>query len=474
MTTYGLMTSGFLPKSQDTCRSEMSVSVQGKRGPSTDVSDGSWIGMLIGILSEREATLWDLGQAIYASRDPDQATGALQDAVCSLTGTRRAAARSSLVTETFTGTPTTVVPSGTQIKTASTGALFSSLANCTIVAVAAWAGAHNYTNARSGATLGDRVTNAGRVYECITAGTSAGAGGPTTTALDILDNTMHWRYLGDGTGAIDATCGSTVKDAIVAVSGDLTQIMTPVGGLNGASNVLDAVVGALKQPDALLRLTREAELSNGGNSPPDAIRAAILDVTGVTSCTVFANDTDLVDANGQAPHSIQALVEGGDDTAIATVLSQNVAGGIPTVSSGGTPVAIVLPDSEGVSQTWIFSRPAQTLIYVDATYTYDPRAAAQGGYPSDGDAESQLAIATFGNALPEGKDVVASSLGACIFPLFVNGSQVAGVPGILDVTLVKIGLAPAPGSSTTLVIDAFHRAAFDTSRITIHSSPGSF
>ncbi len=44
-------------------------------------------------------------------------------------------------------------------------------------------------------TVGTRVTNAGNVYSCITAGTSAASGGPTTTASDITDGTVHWQYV---------------------------------------------------------------------------------------------------------------------------------------------------------------------------------------------------------------------------------------------------------------------------------------
>lgn len=40
------------------------------------------------------------------------------------------------------------------------------------------------------------VSNAGNVYECVTQGTSAGAGGPTTTDADITDGAVHWRYIG--------------------------------------------------------------------------------------------------------------------------------------------------------------------------------------------------------------------------------------------------------------------------------------
>lgn len=57
--------------------------------------------------------------------------------------------------------------------------------------------------------LGDRVANASRYYECIAAGTSAGSGGPTTTAADITDGTAHWTYLGEGTGTFTVPLGTS-------------------------------------------------------------------------------------------------------------------------------------------------------------------------------------------------------------------------------------------------------------------------
>ncbi len=44
--------------------------------------------------------------------------------------------------------------------------------------------------------VGDKVTNGGMAYECATAGTSAGAGGPAGTGTGIVDNTCQWDYLG--------------------------------------------------------------------------------------------------------------------------------------------------------------------------------------------------------------------------------------------------------------------------------------
>ena len=45
--------------------------------------------------------------------------------------------------------------------------------------------------------VGDLVTwDTGKVYECITLGTSGAASQPTGTSQDITDGTVHWRYAG--------------------------------------------------------------------------------------------------------------------------------------------------------------------------------------------------------------------------------------------------------------------------------------
>jgi len=74
-------------------------------------------------------------------------------------------------------------------------------ASYTAVAAAAW-------TINTAYTTGTAVTNdGGKVYVCITAGTSAGAGGPTGTASDITDNTVHWMYA--------AASGTVVNDVVV-------------------------------------------------------------------------------------------------------------------------------------------------------------------------------------------------------------------------------------------------------------------
>jgi hypothetical protein len=456
VTTYGLTSTGFVPKTQDVIRGELAAAITAAFGASVDTSSASLLGQLIGILAEREGLLWDLANAVNASQDPNQATGAALDSLAALTGTFRAPASSSTVTLTLTGTPTTVVNAGSQAKTASTGAPFATAAGATIAALTAWAPTTAYN-------VGDRRTNASRAYQCTIAGTSAGSGGPTTTASSIADGGVTWTYLGDGAGAVDVAAASASTGPIVGVSRDISVIQTPVGGWSSVINLLDAKVGANVMTDSALRLLRVAELSAPGVATQNAIRAALLQVSGVTSATVFVNNTDVTNVDGMPPHSVEALVQGGADQDVLNCMFASVAAG---VAYQGTTTGVVV-DSQGTAQTVKFSRPAQILIYDDVTLIKDPNV-----YPSNGDALVQAAIVAYGQAQATGKDAVASSIGAACFPVYASGVLVAGVAGVLDVTLVKIGTAPAPGSSATIAISTRQLAVHDTSRITVHSSNG--
>jgi uncharacterized phage protein gp47/JayE len=450
MPTYGLTPTGFVPKTLDIIRGELAAALQSSFGGSIDVGDQSLLGQLIGILAEREAALWDLAQAVNASQDPAQATGASLDALAALTGTFRVAAAPSLATLTLTGAPGTVVASGSQVKTASTGAVFATTSSATIATLAAWAPSTAYA-------AGDRRTNASRSYQCITAGTSAASGGPTTTAADITDGTVHWKYLGEGTGAVDAPAASVNTGPVVGVSGDITQIQTPVGGWQTVRNLADATLGADEMSDESLRQLRTVELASSGVATQNAIRAELLLVNGVTSATVFVNNADIANADGMPPHSVEALVQappGAEvDQAILNALFNSVAAGI---AFQGTTTGTVI-DSQGTPQTVKFSRPGVVTVHVDITLIKDATV-----YPPNGDDLVKQAIVSFGQSQPTGKDAVASGIGARAF----------SVPGVLDVTSTKIGTSPNPTGSATIAISTRQLAGFDTSRITVHSSSG--
>jgi hypothetical protein len=458
MAVYGLTTEGFVTKTLDTLREDLEAALRAAFSASLRLGDKSIFGQIVGIWAERLSLLWELSEAINASQDPDKATGAALEALCLLTGTTRPPATYSAVTLTLCGDDGTIVPSGSQVSTDSTSVVFATTASATITLLTAWVTLTAYA-------VGDRRSNGGYCYECVTAGTSSsGPASPNPEDpgqdLDLLvDGTAYWSYLGEGEGAIDVTAAATETGPVAAYSRDITTIVNNVAGWTSVVNLLDANEGRAIATDGELRLLREQELASGGNTTINALRSELLQVPEVVSAMIFVNNTDVTDADLIPPHSVEALVRGpatpsaAYDQSIFDTLLDGVAAGIRTygqVSGWST-------DSQGTSHLMKFTRPTEVPIYVILTIITDA-----AYYPIDGDDLVAQAIVDWGDLQVEGKNAVASRIGAQAFT----------VPGVIDVVTCFIDDAPAPAAETTVAISLRQIATYDTSRITVNSSTG--
>lgn len=489
MATYGVLSTGFLAKPLAVIDSEIDSDLQSILGASAGTEpDGtiplaSKAGQLKSMMVDREAAIWDVMENIYTSRDPNQATDASLDALCALTGITRDSKAYSQVTVTCTGTPLTVLPVGRVVTVTDSGSRFLSLAasaadthypNATIVAATAWAALTAYA-------VGDKRTNSANMYYCITAGTSAGSGGPTTTSSDITDGTVHWEFLGIGTGYVDVDYQAESAGAIGASAGLLANIATPVDGWRAAFNVLDAATGTATESNNALRKRRQQALASSGNTAADAIRANILQVNEgssdaahqpPTACTVFFNNSDLTDANGLPPHSVEVLVQNGTDADIAQEVWNSVGAGTAMYGNQTT----VITDSQGESQTVKWSRPTEVPVYVTATVYYD---ASQWAASSE-TVVAQWALSallTYAADVPIGLDVRSSALTGAFMrgPAGVDDSgtfRIAteddiAITGLLEVSPLYFGTTASPATSTTVSISLRQIATFDSSRCVI-------
>lgn len=255
--------------------------------------------------------------------------------------------------------------------------------------------------------------------------------------------------IGD-TGQVDIPVQAQQSGPKTAPAGTLTVVETPVAGWDTVTNALDAEPGTDLEADVVLRIRREQELRSQGNAAHEAIRQKLLLVSGVTNCIVFENETDTTDADGIGPHGIEVLVSGGTDAAIRAAIFAAKASGIKTYGT----VSGTVTDAEGNSHTIKFTRPTDTPVYVVINLTKN------GDWPSDGVSQVQAAVVLKGDNRTVGDDVITSSLYAPVF----------SVSGVVDVTDLFVGFAPAPGSSTNLTIAPREIANFDTSRITVNVS----
>lgn len=455
MTTYGLSVTGFLAKPLLVIKAEIEAALQSVFGTSIDLAAQSSFGQIVGLLSERESELWDAMAEVYASNDPDQATGAAHDAICAITGTLRDPAAHSTVTLTLTGTAGTVIASGKQASVTDVGSKFKTTASATLAAATAWSNTHGYT-------AGDYCKNDSplNIYVCITTGTSAGSGGPTGTSADITDGSVHWSYAGDGAAYATAAAQSVDTGAIPGLTGTITTIETPVSGWSSVYNAADADLGSDVESEADLRLRRVTELHANAGAALEAIRARVLEVSGVLDAMVFENTTMVTDGSGLPAKSVEVVVLK-DSTAVVAEIREAIIGTADDprgVAAGitiyGTSAGTVT-DSQGISHSVPYSPATEVPVYVTATITKDA-----AYYPSDGDTRALTAILDYGDALVMGKDVIAN---AAMAPIF-------SIPGVLNCTLV-VGTTDPPGSSS-VTITTRQIATIDSADVTVTSSNG--
>ena len=393
----GLTSAGFEKKPLDDIGAEIESAQRSNISPRLNLTAAGAIGQVNGVIIERLDELWKLLQAIYSSGDPDQATGDQLASLAQITGTKKRPATKSIVT----------------------GVLVNLNAGFTLPAGAV-------------ASIVDFPT---RRFVSRAAATN-GSGSPAAVAVD---------FEGETAGPLEAPAGT------------LTVIAQPVSGWNSVTNPLDAVVGKDVETNAELRARRDLELEASGSTNVDALRSDILQNLGqansgdVISAMVLGNDTDVTDANGLPPHSIEAIVRGvvadtAADKALANQIWLSKAAGDQAVGTSSKTVT----DSQGNVHVIGFTRPAVVPIYMTVIPTTDPAL-----YPADGDAQVAAAIVAWGDAnLAGGDDVIAERLKAVCFT----------VPGVIDVPTFKLGTTAFPAGTANISISIRQIADLDTSR----------
>lgn len=400
------------------------------------------LGQIRDIMAERFVDVGEALQAIVASLDPDQATGDRLDAICAITGTVRRGATYGTVGLRATGTAGTAIAAGKLVSDPLTSKQWTIPATqaTTLTSPPAWASTTAYV-------AGDQVRTTGsRIYECLTGGTSSSTE-PTSTAASFTDGSVLWAYLGTGNAVANLTAAATATgSASTAVARAITAIDTPVSGWQSVINLEAAEPGEDREPDALLRLRREAEVAGAARGTVDGIRAQLSKLSGVTSVQVYENATDAT-VDSMPPHSVEAVVLGGDEQEILDTLLACVAAGIATYgTTSGTAT-----DSEGVEHTVKFTRPAEVDVYMDIEIETDD------GYETDAAAIS--AIVDFFAGWPPGSDITAGLI-----------REALDLPGVVDTPQVFLGSAPSPGTSARVVISNRQIAKATADNITLASS----
>ncbi len=355
------------------------------------------LGQLNGIYAAALAELWELFEEIYQSAYPDTASGQSLSYIAALSGTLRQEATKAELDVTFAGTIGTDIPAGTML----------------------------YPD-------GDPDS----LFQTTTLA--------TVTAFGLID--VIARAITEGS-------------ATTATFGDDLVIATPVPGITDVylSGTSAFSAGLDEETDNQLRDRREQTLARAGASTVEAIRADMLGVTGVDSCTVFENPSGQTDPNGVPANAIEVLIF---NSSAPTPDPLDIVNQIWLSKPAGTEthgaLNAVATDSQGEAHTINYSEPTTVTGYVAVTLTQT----SDGAYP--GDTDVKQAIEDWGNkTLEVGQGLYSSDI--------VN--VVADITGVesVDVTATYVDDDATPAPNTSLVAAVRELIVLAVARVTVTS-----
>lgn len=117
---YGVTPQGFVRKPYRVILEEMQQTARSGEffGENVDLSDASWLGIMIKLMAETKAGQYELAEDVYYSNDIDAAEGAALERLVKLGFISKKGSVYASVYLEFSGDPNTPVPTGTQAETA--------------------------------------------------------------------------------------------------------------------------------------------------------------------------------------------------------------------------------------------------------------------------------------------------------------------------------------------------------------------
>ena len=477
---YGLSATGFRRKRLDEQLDELKASIVALMGPVNTGADAV-LGQILGTFADAMSTSWQELEDTYYSQYPATAEGTSLDNAVDLIGIVRLPGTKTEVQVLATGNEGVEVPAGSIIKAPDTDDLFEnelpgiitqSAALAATINVTTVSAAVNYTvnlNGNNYTFMSDPSPTAENIAEGLVDAINATTDPVTATELtggqfklesddpEITFNVSVADRLAVLTRSSPITFLAQEAGDILALANTLTAIVTPVSGWQSVNNPLDGATGRHRETDAELRIRRLSSLRILGAASVPAIEARLRqDVPGVTSAYVFENKTATTDGNGRPPHSFEAVVEGGDDQAIAQKIWDIKAAGIQTY---GNETEIVI-DSNGFEQEIKFSRPTPVYVWIDVELTLLPSTTIPDSVLED----IQEALFTHGLTFGVGQDVLYQTFFSPIYAIALQ--YISSVAITFATSAVEEG---PPGSYTAanVTIDEVEISSFNVDRIVV-------
>lgn len=374
MAEYGVTDKGFNIKRLDTIMEEIHTDLTEAFGFNTRLKKPSFLDTLITTFSYQISDLWETAQDNYYAKYPATATGVSLDNAVQYGGIRRAANKRTSYRLHCTGDDGTyvreeaIVATNTspevRLKNADEFEITRDAFNRVSIKVAsAEVGVYSVTINGSQYSF----SSPDGVEEDIITGLAKAitddeytitAENNTLTIKDKTISRSNVLILSDNLTTSSVTVIATFLaeeyGKITLPYGIVTKMVNNVTGFTAVTNLLEPTYGRKQESDIELRQSYIAKSALRSNTMIESIVGELLNnIENVESASGYENDTDYVDSRGLPPHSIEIIVEGGDNSEIAQAILRRKAGGIQTYGS----IEVGVPGVYGDTIPVRFNRP---------------------------------------------------------------------------------------------------------------------
>lgn len=430
MPGYGVTDQGFVLKRMDTILEEIHSDLTEGFGVDTRMSGTSFLDTLVTTFAGQIADLWETAQNSYYAKYPATATGVNLDNAVQYGGIRRMPNKRTCYPLHCTGDDGTyireeaIVATNTmpEVRLYSAGEFQITRENfnavCIKVAVVETGAVYTvtingsqYSYSNTDGSEGDileglkaAITNTGYTVE-------SNATGNILKVTDTVKSRGNVLVLSDNltTSSVTTIANFFTQEYghITLPYGIVTRMVNNITGFTSVTNQLEPTYGRLQETDIELRQSYIAKSALRSNAMIDSIVAELLNnVAGVESASGYENDTDYTDERGLPPHSVEIIVEGGDNNRIGEAILRRKAGGIQTHGS----VSVSVPGRYGDAIPVRFNRPEYLYTWLKVVLHGDG-----GKLPADYAALTIASVCGDGSRMAAGNSLLTQLLNEGIY-----------------------------------------------------------
>ena len=390
MPEYGITDTGFNIKRMDAVMDNIHADLKEAWGVDTAVNAQSFLGALIRTFSARIAELWETAQGVYYSQYPATAEGVNLDNAMQFGGVVRLDNRRTIFPVACTGDDGTDILYGTLIRSVTTPAkdfqclLLQKVSreNFRRLVLSVNAGSdsaeygieiegHAYSYIRKDGDGAGEILDGLKEAVAHNGVIVAVTDDPEDEAVKtlvietMLAQSSYRAVLTDNIIVRKVTSNilfESIEYGNISVpTNTITTIVTNVMGLDSVTNDITPTAGRIEESDIAARQSYIKRIAIRSKNIVDGIVADLYqNVDGVLSAIGMENYTDFTDGDGRPPHSIEIIVDGGNESEIAQVIFDRRC---PGIRAYGT-TCIDISDAYGNIVGIGFSRPDYRYVWL--------------------------------------------------------------------------------------------------------------